>query len=299
MPTPVTPKPSAEPTLSPTALDSVLFYTAGDSANGTTLLSFNPNHEVATGVAARLAADAGSSHVYDGVAFGVVNGEKKVFFTNEKEGTVSSMNFDGTNRTVVISGLSSPKAISIALGSSWFFVTGTKKNGITRVTLDGSNAKVLVDHVPGITGVVAADTEVYFCSEATNTLYGMGSNGDHFYEVKKGLKSPQAVTYLPGEVQRPWSKVDEIEGFKAGVLYVLGRHELTRFSTHGRSAETLVTGIGSGYALSLDIPNGVVYWSDYNGTGIFGATLEVSFIFRLFSFYAGCVCVRTVARKIT
>lgn len=274
MPTPVTPKPSSEPTPSPTAVDSTLFYTAGDSVNGTILLSFNPNREGATGVAARLASDA--SHVYDGVAFGVVDGEKKVFFTNEKEGTVSSMNFDGSNRTVVLSGLSSPKAISISLGSSWLFVTGNMRNGITRATLDGANTKVLVDHIPGITGVVAADTEVYFCSDATNTLYGMGSNGDHFYEVKKGLNSPQAVAYLPGEVERPWSKVGEVEGFKAGVLYVLGHHELTRFNTHGRSAETLATGIGSGYALSLDVPNGVVYWSDYNGTGIFGATLEVS-----------------------
>jgi hypothetical protein len=66
-----------------------------------------------------------------------------------------------------------------------------------------------------------------------------------------------------------------VEGFKAGVLYVLGRHDLSRCNTHGRSFETLVSGIGSGYSVSVDAPNGVVYWSDYNGTGVFGATLQV------------------------
>jgi hypothetical protein len=100
------------------------------------------------------------------------------------------------------------------------------------------------------------------------------SSTDHYTVIATGLDKPQAVAYLPGEEIRPWALDDEYPvGFKNGHLYVLTHKEIIRMSKTGNKQTVIVSDLSRGYDVDLDIPNGKIVFSDYNGTGIYESGL--------------------------
>jgi len=197
----------------------------------------------------------------------------QVFYTDAEAGTVSTMAFDGTGHAVVLSGLTNPVSVSVSFGSDWMWVASDA--GLTRSRLNGDNPKVLMDAVAGLTSVVAAATTVYFTSSKTDSLYKMDVDGDHMEVVKRNLPStPVAIGYLPGAVTRPWSKPGDVSGYHDGILYVLTHKEVVKMNTAGHHYTTVVSGLGQGFGLSIDNANGRLYFSDYNGTGVYRSGLE-------------------------
>ena len=263
--------PTVQPSTAPTATASAIFFTAGTVITGAHLYKSaiplgSPPVELDT--------DTSDGTMMEGCTTGMVDGLHMLFYTDTTSGTVSRMRFDGSEREVLLTGLPFPRAISTAHGGNFIYWTGTVDNSVMRANTDGGQVSTLVEGIPGVTAIEVVGKFVYFTSVSTGILYRMDSDGDHLMVILSNIQTPTGIVYLPGEpVRRPWTGPDSETGFKNGWLYVLTTKALLRMSAVGTGIETMVTGIDQGYGLALDIPNGWLFFSDYNSTGIYKAGL--------------------------
>jgi len=273
VPTTETPQPTHVPTLEPTAVGGKLFAIY--------------NETISVRVP-RVGEDAEYSITgypnADGIAWGMVAGVKKVFWTDASAGTVSRANFDLTDIEVIMTGLHTPRDISIGVGSPWLFVTGDRKSGIVRASVNGTHKKILATTVAGITGVCHAGPWVYFTTSEQLRLYRMNKDGDQWMSVydfdastndDDGAISgiPMDVTYEPGEGIRPWADDISQESFKEGHVYVILKTQVIRMGIEGAKAKTIISNLTSGYSIDINIANGKIYFSDTD-SGVYQANLH-------------------------
>jgi hypothetical protein len=263
--------PTDTPSIAPTGTAAAIFFTAGTEETGARLFK---SHASIGSIAAELDTQFSTGSMLEGCATGMVDGSHMLFYTDATSGTVNRMQFDGSDRQELLTGVPFPRAISIAHGGDYIYWTGTVDNSIMRATVDGEKVETLVTGIAGVTAIEAAGKFVYFTSVSTGNLYRMDSTGDHLTVLLQDLKTPMGVVYLPGEpIHRPWTGPDTESGFKNGWLYVLTTKALLRMTAVGTDIQTVVTDIDQGYGLGLDIPNGRLFFSDYNGTGIYKSGL--------------------------
>jgi hypothetical protein len=266
-PTTETASPTAQPTLEPTAVGGRLFTAYNKTISVRVPQIGAPSSYSVTGYPN-----------VDDVAWGNVAGNLKIFWTDIEAGTVSRANFDFTDIEVIMTDLDSPRGIHIGVGSPWMFITGDKKHGITRATVNGTHKKILVNSIPGITGVCHAGPWVYFTSSSHQRLYRINKDGDQIrsiydFEGDEITGYPMSVTYLPGMAVRPWAGPGEVAEFKEGHVYVITTTDVVRMGPEGSKAKKIVTNLTDGYSIDINIANGKLYFSD-TGVGVYQCNLH-------------------------
>jgi len=170
----------------------------------------------------------------------------KVFIANLLNGSIDSVNLDGSNHVNIITGLTKPNGVAVDLTNEKIYYTeegGTAKVG--RADLDGSNNETLVSGGSSNQGIALdiPNSHMYWTSQTSGQLKRANTDGTDIINVI-GINNATGIDL----------------DLSAGKIYYVdpGAGNIQRSTLTGANNEVLVTDLG--LHIEVDVSGGKMYW---------------------------------------
>ena len=114
-----------------------------------------------------------------------------MYWTTLWEGAIRTANLDGTNETVLISGLNSPSGISVdEVNGKIYWTEWSGSNNVRRANLDGTGIENLVTNMPNANVITldVANNYMYWSDWDDNTVLRANLDGSNITTLISGAK---------------------------------------------------------------------------------------------------------------
>lgn len=177
-----------------------------------------------------------------------------LFFVDFDAGTVHSLDPDGGNPTILVSGEDQPIACAVdRINKKVYWTTAGATPSVLRADFDGSNRETVFTGAPlsfpnGIALDVASQ-HIYIAEFSADAVLRMNFDGS-------------GLTTVVAYASTAWPRGVELD-LAGGKMYVILQDDsaIMRYNLDGTGEETLLTPLGSiAHDLALDLVNGKIYW---------------------------------------
>ena len=178
----------------------------------------------------------------------------RIYWTDWSRETIQRANLDGSEVETLVSGLRTPRGITLDVASGKMYWTDyelfeDESGTIQRANLDGSEVETLVSGLPdGLAGIAldVASGKMYWGSyDGIQRANLDGSDIETLVTTGRGFGIALDVA--------------------SGKMYWTDWSAIQRANLDGSNIETLVTGLESPRNIALDVAGGKIYWVDEGG----------------------------------
>ena len=177
-----------------------------------------------------------------------------IYFTDGALGRIYRSDLDGSNIQTLVSGLGSPRDITLDVAGGKMYFTDWGHDAIRRADLDGSNIQTLVNGL-GLPRGIALDV-------AGGKMYFTGTDRDGTAIYRSDLDGSNIQTLSR------WSGPGDIAlDVAGGKMYSTGRYAIHRADLDGSNIENFplpneLDYFGQG-GIALDVAGGKMYWTNW------------------------------------
>jgi len=176
-----------------------------------------------------------------------------IYWTDASSTKIERIKTDGSNREIIVSGLSLTQGIYVDEKSGKLYWVDRTTDKIQRSNLDGTNIEDIV--TSGLTDpqglfVDTINNKIYWVDATLNTIKRCDLNGSNVEIIVSGLSYPEDIF------------VDNINNKIYWTQSANPNDAVKRANLDGSNIETLVTGINNPEGLDLDLINNKIYFAE-------------------------------------
>lgn len=177
---------------------------------------------------------------------------EKMYWADRNAGRIQRANLDGTSVQTVVSGLLSPRDLTLDVVNGKIYWSEYDLRSLRRSNLDGSNIEDVLIGGPGEPHGLFMDpvtAKIYFADVGTRKIQRMNLDGTAVEDVfNVAVGEAYGLAFDPVTRKMYWT--DALTD------------KITRANLDGTGLQVLVSGLGSLRDIALDVPNGKMYWAD-------------------------------------
>lgn len=184
-----------------------------------------------------------------------------LYWTDFRSGQIEKSNMDGTGRSVVLSELNSPAAISVDSDNQkiYWSEVGDYTWKVRRSNLDGSNAEDLVSNIRGVTSIDIdpVDSKMYMVDTFSSSIYRTDLDGSNLETLVSAHQSNPLSPY--GVV------IDSVNRYMyySDSTYGIFRMPIGPYPNPYEQVAYNFSGSNRPGAIDFDPTTGNVYWLDH------------------------------------
>ena len=189
----------------------------------------------------------------------------QMYWTDQSTHKIQRANLDGSNVQDIVTGLRTPRGLTVDLTGSKMYWTGGSGSKIQRANLDGSNVQDIVTGLEGAYNGITLDVasnKIYWTDRDNNKIQRANLDGSNVQDIVTGLEGPYGLALDIASNKIYWTDTDT--------------DKIQRANLDGSNIQDIVTGLVEPSGLALDIASNKIYWTDIITDKIQRANLDGS-----------------------